>query len=162
MLPPDSKNSLKIEDIPPAGLYSVGQPVKIQVKAETDLGYKVIVDTRFWGVIYYDDIFQGLEKNQILDAYILRVREDGKLDITIYRQGNRGSQDIADLILEELRLAGGFLPLTAQTEPDEIYRLFGVSKKKYKMALGGLYKNRKVTIQEDGIYLVKKISVDPA
>jgi uncharacterized protein len=152
------KNEIKqkIEDVPPAETYKQGQPIKVVVKAETDIGYKVIVDQKYWGVIHYDDVFQGLTKNEHLDAFVLRVREDGKLDVTIYKPGNKGSDDIGELIMDELRACDGFLDITAKTDPKEIYDLFGVSKKKFKMALGSLYKQRLIEIKDDGVHLVVK------
>ena len=145
-----------IKDNVPEGEYQVGQQVELTIKTMTDLGYKAIVDGKYWGVLYYNEVFQELEKNQSVIGFIKNIRADGKIDLTLYQSGNADAESIGKVILEELTKAGGFLPLTSTTPPDEIYNLFGVSKKKYKMAIGGLYKDRLIQIKDDGIYLSKK------
>lgn len=147
-----SENPTIFDTVPPQ-IYNVGQAVDLIIKAETDLGYKAIIDKKYWGVLYYNEVFQDLFKNQEVKGYIKKIREDGRVDLSLYPLGSRGSQDIGLVILQMLEDAGGFINITDKTPADEIYDLFGVSKKKYKMALGGLYKKRLITIKEDGIYL---------
>lgn len=144
-----------IKDTAPEGEYKVGQQVELIIKTMTDLGYKAIIDGKYWGVLYYNEVFQELEKDQELIGFIKQVRPDGKLDITLYKTGHHDAKDIGAVILNELTAASGFLPLNNSTPPEKIYELFGVSKKKFKMALGGLYKRRLIEIKDDGIYLVK-------
>lgn len=136
------------------GCYREGQSVHLIIKAETDLGYKAIVDEKYWGVLYYNEVFQELYKNQEVTGYIKKVREDGRLDLSLYKLGSHGSLEIGEQILNELKSAGGYLNLSDKSSAQEIYDLFGVSKKKFKMALGGLYKKRLIEIKEDGIYLL--------
>ena len=150
----DSKNH-KILDLVPAGTYEQGQPVSLIIKSKTDLGYKAVVDEKYWGVIYYNEVFTDLEKNQEIVGYIKKVRDDGKIDITLYKEGNKDSESIAKLILQELESSEGFLDITDKTSPEIIYGMFGVSKKKFKMALGGLYKKRLIKIEDRGISLLK-------
>lgn len=148
----EAKNS--ILDCAEPGCYREGQSVRLIIKAETDLGYKAIVDEKHWGVLYYNEVFQELYKNQELTGYIKKVREDGRLDLSLYKLGSRGSLEIGEQILNELKAAGGYLNLSDKSSAQDIYDLFGVSKKKFKMALGGLYKKRFIEIKEDGIYLL--------
>lgn len=149
-----------IKDCVEPDVYKVGQQVELIIKTMTDLGYKAVVDGQYWGVLYYNEVFQELEKDQEVLGFIKLVRPDGKLDLTLYKTGHHDAKDIAQVILSELEKAGGFLPVNSKTQAEEIYRLFGVSKKKYKMAVGNLYKARKILLREDGIQL-KTSEPDP-
>lgn len=146
---------LKILGTIPSQSYSVGQAVDLIIKAETDLGYKAIIDQKYWGILYYNEVFKDLFNNQEVKGYIKKIREDGRVDLSLYPLGSHGSKDIGSIILQMLADAGGFLNITDKTPAEEIYELFGVSKNKYKMALGGIYKKRFITIKEDGIYLTQ-------
>lgn len=154
---PSSPNQLhaSIKETVPAETYTPEQTVTLKVIAETDLGYKCIVDGTYWGMLYYNEVFQTLFKNQELPGFIKQVREDGKLDLILYKAGSKGSEDIGEKIMDKLKSENGFLDFNEKTTPERIYDTFGVSKKKYKMALGGLYKKRLIVIKEDGIYLAK-------
>lgn len=142
-----------ILDHAPLDLYAEGQPVELIIKSQTDLGYKVIVDEKYWGVLYYNEVFKPLERNSSVSGFIKKIREDGKLDLTLYQTGTSGLIDIAQDILDYLDDHEGYLPITDKTDPQKIYQLFGVSKKKFKMTIGGLYKKRIIRIEDDGIYL---------
>lgn len=134
--------------------YQLGEQVELLVFAETDLGYKAIINGRHLGILYKNEVFQELRYGDELPGYIRKVRDDGKIDLILQPFGNRGADDLGQRILDMLHDNNGFLPLTEKTAPEEISRLFGVSKKKYKMALGGIYKKRLVRISDDGIYLI--------
>jgi predicted RNA-binding protein (virulence factor B family) len=140
----------------PPGTYQEGQQVALVIKTMTDLGYKAIVDGKYWGILYYNEVFQKLDENQEVIGFIKKIREDGRLDLTLYQTGHHDAKDIGEFILEELEQANGFLAINNNTPPEKIYELFGVSKKKFKMALGGLYKQRKIVITEEGIRLITK------
>ncbi|KHD87531.1 MAG: GntR family transcriptional regulator [Bdellovibrio sp. ArHS] len=137
------------------GNYQEGEAVNLFIAAKTDLGFKAIINGRHWGVLYQNEVFQPLYHGERVKGYIKQIRPDGKIDLSLQQLGHKGSDDIGEKILDLLKQKRGFLPLTEKTAPEEIYKLFGVSKKKYKMALGGLYKKRLVTIQDDGIRLVE-------
>jgi predicted RNA-binding protein (virulence factor B family) len=147
-----------IKDYVEPGVYSAGQEVQLIIKTMTDLGYKAIVDGSYWGVLFYNEVFQDLDKDQEIKAYIKQIRPDGKIDLTLHRTGHHDAEQIAEALLAALKDAGGFLPLGAKTEPEEIYRLFGVSKKKFKMAVSHLYKKRLISIEEEGIHHPPKIA----
>jgi predicted RNA-binding protein (virulence factor B family) len=106
-------------------------------------------------MLFTNEIFEQLDYGQKIKGYIKQIRPDGKIDLTLQPLGSKGAADLGEKILEVLKAKGGFLPLTEKTPPETIYDLFGVSKKKYKMALGGLYKKRIIAIQDDGIKLLK-------
>lgn len=145
-----------MSDFSHSAAFEVGQKVKLKIIAQTELGYKAVIEDHEFGVLYANEVFQQLRIGQELSGFIKKIREDGKIDLTLYREGHKAGDDIAPRILELLEIGNGFLPLHEKTPPEKIYEIFGVSKKKYKIALGGLYKKRLIRIDEDGIHQVKK------
>ncbi len=138
------------------GDYKTGQEVDLLIAAETDMGFKAIIHNKHWGVLYHTEVFQELRYGQKIKGFISKIREDGKIDLILQAPGHKAAQnDIGPRILDEIKNAGGFLPVNDKTSAETIYELFGVSKKKYKIALGGLYKKRLITVDDDGIRLVK-------
>lgn len=138
--------------VPP---YKEGQAVGLMMFGKTDLGYKALIEGKHVGVIYANEVFQPLHYGQELTGYIKKVREDGKIDLRLQEKtGHQAADDVADRILERLRENEGYLEINDKTSPEFIYEMFGVSKKKYKIALGGLYKKRLIRVEDDGIYLV--------
>jgi predicted RNA-binding protein (virulence factor B family) len=134
--------------------YAVGDEVDLIVCNPFDRGYNVIIDRKFVGVIYRNEIFQEIHDGQELRGYIKLVRPDGKIDVELQRSGTEKREVLEDLILDELSGAGGFLPLTDKTPPEEIYDKYHASKRAFKRAIGGLYKKRLIAIEDQGIRLV--------
>lgn len=134
------------------------QEVELWIYRKTDLGFKAIVNGTSMGVLYQNEVFQPLAYGQKLKGYIGKVRTDGKIDLTLGRTGHQAAEDIAPVILKMLSEQNGFLALNEKTTPETIYKLFGVSKKKYKMVLGAMYKKKQITIHDDGIRLVISLS----
>ena len=135
-----------------AGLAE-GQKVELMVYDFTDLGMLCVVDRNYYGMLYRNETFELLEIGQLCTGYIKRVREDGKLDVTLQPQGYDAALEAMPAILEALKLAGGSLPYNAKTDADEIARVFRMSKKVFKKAVGGLYKERKIVVTDAGIRL---------
>jgi hypothetical protein len=136
------------------GEYKVDQSVDLIICGETDLGFKAIINGKHLGMIYHNDVFQALKQGQRLKGFIRNVRaEDGKVDLGLLKTGHQAAEDIIPRIMELLEKSGGFLAINDKTSAEKIYALFGVSKKKYKIALGGLYKKRLITVDDDGIHL---------
>ncbi|MES2803309.1 MAG: hypothetical protein V4654_12515 [Bdellovibrionota bacterium] len=133
----------------------IGQQVDLFVINETPLGYKCIVDGTKIGMLYKNEVFTKLQTGQHTKGFIAKLREDGKIDLLLRAPGHHATQDIGEKIIEELKKAGGFLAINDKTTPEKIYEVFGASKKKYKMALGGLYKQRLITVSDEGIALTK-------
>ncbi len=130
--------------------------VKIVVWKQTDLGYKLIVNDLYIGLIFKNEIFQPIKTGQILRGYVKQIREDGKMDIALQKQGYRNQlPDATDIILKKLKETNGYLSLTDNSSPDEIYASIGMSKKAFKRAIGSLYKLRKVVLEEKGIRLIE-------
>jgi len=134
--------------------YNTGDSVKVIVWKQTELGYKVIVDNTYAGLLYKNEIFQQLHIGEQLDAVIKSVRPDGRLDVALQRDGKFHVDESSEKILAALRKAGGFLPYGDKTSPEEIYRQFGISKKTFKKSVGALYKKQLLSIEEKGIKLL--------
>lgn len=134
--------------------YEHGEKVNLLICAKTDLGYKAIINERHWGVIFHNEVFQPLEKGQRIEGYIKQVRPDGKIDLSLQKIDANRFTNLADQILNHLKEQGGFMPVTDKSPTEEIYKLFGVSKKAYKRAIGGLYKKRLITFENNGTKLV--------
>ena len=136
--------------------YKEGEKVDLLIFGESDLGFKAVINQKHLGMLFKNELFQDIRYTDQLVGYIKRVRDDKKIDLILQPLGNFGSGDLGEQILEKLKESNGFLPITDKTDPNVIYNMFGVSKKKYKMALGGIYKKKLITIEDGGIRLVAK------
>ena len=134
--------------------YETGDEVDLLIAQQTDLGFKAIVDDRFWGLIFHSDVFNPLTLGQRTVGYIKHVREDGRIDLQLHKIGYDKVGDIAPSIYEALKANRGYLAFTDKSPAEQIYARFGVSKKTFKKALGDLYKKRMIRIAPDGIYIV--------
>ncbi len=138
---------------PGHGDLKPGQEVEILLCYETEIGYAVLIDNQYHGMLYKSDIFKPVNIGDRMTGYILKLRQDGKNDITLRRPGFRGVSIEKPAILEKLQEAGGFLPFNSQSSPEEIKKNFNLSKKVFKQAIGSLYKERLIIITDDGIKL---------
>ncbi|MDD4913984.1 MAG: S1-like domain-containing RNA-binding protein [Methylococcales bacterium] len=134
--------------------FKEGQAVDLIIADETELGVKAIIDHQYWGILYKNEIFQPIRKGQKLTGYIKKIREDNKIDLTL-NQGKYGQKvdTTAEKVLAVLKSRGGYIALTDKSPPQMIYDTFGVSKKVFKQAIGGLYKQRSIVIEDNGIRL---------
>ena len=134
--------------------YNPGDEVEVLIWQKTDLGFKVIVDNKFSGMIFKNEIFTDVRTGMKMHAYIKQVRPDGKIDLELQKGGVKKVEDFADTLLEYIRSNGGSTPLNDKTDADVIYSTFGVSKKTFKKAVGDLYKKRLIVLEgEQGIRL---------
>lgn len=133
--------------------YEPWQEVDILICERTDLGYKVIVESKFWGLVFNNEIFTTLRIGQQTKGYIKKIHEDGKLDISLNKPGLARKDEASEKILLRLQKAGGFLPVGDKSTPELIYSQFSMSKSTFKKAIGGLYKQGAITIENDGIRL---------
>jgi uncharacterized protein len=131
--------------------FKTGQEVQIMPFKYTDLGIKVIVDADFEGMLYSNEIFGKINFGEVIPAYINRIRENGKLDIRLKRQGFQTNNPNQTKILDKLNEKGGHLPFHDKSDPELIYNEFGMSKRDFKQAIGGLYKENKIKIAPNGI-----------
>lgn len=134
--------------------FEFGDEVDLLIWQKTDMGYKAIINNRFLGTIYDNEVFTRLYIGEEVKGYIKKVREDDKIDLYLHKPGHTKIQDNSDLVLEKLQDAGGFIATTDKSPAEEIYDIYGLSKKNYKKAVGDLYKNRKITIEEGGIRII--------
>lgn len=133
-----------------------GDPVVLLIRQFTDLGAKVIVNHRFPGLLYRDEAPPGILVGVQLNGYVQRIREDGKLDVSVRKVGAEAVSDAREVILKALSARGGVLPLHDRSSPEAIQQALGVSKKTFKKALGGLYKDGLVTLTNEGVTLKAK------
>ncbi len=138
----------------PGQVYRHGDEVDIMVWQKTDLGFKVIVDNRYQGQLYEGQIFRPIHSGDRLKAYIDHVRQDSKIDLTLQPTGQRQTEEFADTLLRYLQENGGRCDLGDKSPAELIQDRFKVSKKVYKKAVGTLFRNRLITIADDGIRLV--------
>lgn len=130
------------------------ESVSIMVWRKTELGYSVIINNSYLGLLYDNEIFNKIRYGQVLPAYIKQIREDDKIDVTLNRSPSETYQELPDKILNHLKSHGGISQLTDKSSPQEIYDTFAVSKSNYKKALGKLYKDRKILIEKHQITLL--------
>jgi len=130
------------------------EEVSLLVSRKSDLGWDVIVNGRHKGLVYSNDVYKILQVGDRLKGYLRTIRPDHKLDISLEPIGYERQLSAAERIFEELTRAGGYLGLHDKSAPDAIQELLQMSKKSFKKGIGTLYKERKITIREDGIYKV--------
>jgi uncharacterized protein len=133
--------------------YAVGDEVELIVFEKTDLGYKTIINHAHEGLLYANEVFQGLSIGEKVKGWIAAVREDGKIDVSLHAPGRGRVDDLEKRILGELVARGGFWGIGDHTPADEIREDLGVSKRTFKQALGALLKKRLVRVVENGIRL---------
>jgi predicted RNA-binding protein (virulence factor B family) len=138
------------KDIPD---YLPGSEVDTLVWQKTELGFKAIVEHKYSGLLYGNQIFRDLHTGDKLKAYIKQVRPDGKIDLMLQKTGFEHVDDFADRLLHYIKEHGGAIPFGDKSDATAIYDTFGVSKKTFKKAVGDLYKKRLILIGEDGLRL---------
>ncbi|MDF7826797.1 S1-like domain-containing RNA-binding protein [Pontiellaceae bacterium B12227] len=135
--------------------YKNGEEVDLIAWQKSDLGYKFIINNERWGMVFDNEMFQAIQRGQKLKGFIKNVRPDGRIDLALNKPGYEKVSKLTDVILNHLKANDGFMPITSKTPPPQIYALFSVSKKTYKNAIGALYKQRMITIEDDGVRLAK-------
>ena len=131
-----------------------GDEVELLIWTFTDLGAKVIVNDRYEALLYRDEVPPGLKRGDRGQGFVLRIREDRRIDISLRRPGAAGVDDARTVILDALQ-EDGFLPLHDNSPPELIRSQLGLSKKQFKKALGGLYKEKRIELTHKGIRLLK-------
>lgn len=133
-----------------------GDVVDLLAVTTTDLGWKMIVNDEYWGMLFFSDVFQPIKRGDRFNGYIKNVREDQKLDLSLQKSGYEQVTDTADWLVTVLKKNDGFLPLTDKSPPDAIYERLAVSKKVFKKAIGNLYKKRMIVLEKEGIRWVEE------
>ena len=135
--------------------YASGDEVDILIWQKTDLGFKAIIDNKYSGLLYENEIFTSLETGMEMKAFVKQVREDGKVDLILQKPGFEKIDDFAKTLLDYIKEQGGRINLNDKSPVEDIYDTFGVSKKTFKKGVGDLYKKRLVVLHEDGITLAE-------
>jgi len=132
--------------------YTAGDEVEGLIFEETDLGFKVLIEGKFEGLIYKNEVFSPVALGDKITAYIKKVRGDGKIDLLIEAPGREKYEKGAEKILQMLK-ENQFLPLHDKSSPEDIQKTLGMSKKHFKQSIGQLYKDKKIKLMPDGIAL---------
>ncbi len=133
-----------------------GEEVDLIISHITDIGINVIINQIHKGLVYKDEVYNdSIRTGDKIKGYIKLVRPDGKIDVTLSKQGFENIEPNSEIILNELRASRGFLRLNDNSSPEDIRTVLKMSKKTFKKAIGVLYKEKLIEIKEDGIYLVK-------
>ena len=135
--------------------YQPGEKVDLLVWQTTDLGFKVIIDNAYPGLVYRSQVFKSIRIGDSLQGYIMGVRPDGKIDVSLQPHGRQQTTDFAETLLQYLRDHDGFCELGDKSDAQDIKHRFEVSKKVYKKAIGDLYRRRLITLEDAGIRLVE-------
>lgn len=134
--------------------FKTGEQVDLIIANSTDLGFKAIINHSHWGLLYKNEVNKRLSFGQSTQGSIKFVRPDGKIDLAL-QQVNETRDQYSDRVLNYLNAHGGFAAAHDKTDPEVIKKLFSMSKKSFKKAIGGLYKQRIITLEPDGIRLNK-------
>tara|TARA_B110000211_G_C13844480_1_gene449414 strand:+ start:123 stop:614 length:492 start_codon:yes stop_codon:yes gene_type:complete len=148
----DGENNSEAQEIS----LKEGEKVNLIIETETGLGYTVLINEEFDGLLFRSEVFQELEENMEVTGYVKNIREDGKIDVSLRPQGFRNVIDSdVDKVLARLKDSKeGFILITDKSSPDSIRFHMKMSKKAFKKAVGNLYKQKLIVIKEDRIELV--------
>ena len=140
------------EDLP----FRKGDKVNLILMGEGELGWNVIVNKKYIGLIYTSDVYKKLFPLSEEVGYIKSVRADGKIDVSLQPEGYENNDEFQQIILDKLNKNYGLLYLSDKSEPEEIKQELQMSKKNFKKAIGGLYRDKKIEILEDKIRLLEE------
>ena len=129
----------------------VGEEVKMIPYEESELGFSIIVNDKYQGMLYKNEVFQDIHIGEELSGYVKKIRSDNKIDLSLNRFGYRAVDDNVKKLLDVLNENGGSLPLNDKSSPESIYATLGMSKKVFKKSVGALYKQKQIDISDSGI-----------
>ena len=132
------------------------QEVTIVVVAKTPLGYKVLVENKYEGLIYHNEIFEKIEVGDNRVAFVKRVRKDGNIDLSLRKIGNKNSDSSTQRIVTLLEQNNGILPYNYKSDAELVKEIFAMSKKEYKRSLTSLIDSKTIEVKDSGIYLLKR------
>ena len=131
----------------------LGQRVDLLIHAFTEIGIMAVVDNRYYGMLYRSETYQTLAIGDRCSAYVMRLREDRKIDLTLKEPGYNSVKGSGESIVDILNAAGGFIACHDKSSPQEIKKIFSMSKKEFKRAVGGLFKRGILELTPEGIRL---------
>jgi len=131
------------------------EEVDLIISHITEIGINVIINQKHKGLVYKDEVYDDtIRTGDKLKGYIKNIRPDGKIDVSLHKLGFENIEPNSEIILNELRASRGFLRLNDHSHPEDIKTVLKMSKKTFKKAIGLLYKEKRIEIKEDGIYLI--------
>ncbi len=128
--------------------------VQLTVYRRTDIGYVVIINNVHTGVLHHNEIYRSITSGDSFEGFIKKIYFDNRIDVAAGKPGLQRVEDTNEKVMRLLKENNGFLPYHDKSDPDEIYEFFGVSKKNFKMTIGNLFRDRKITLEDGGIRLV--------
>lgn len=131
------------------------QLVKLKLFKNTPMGYLMIINNQHIGMLYSNEVFCSVQANTELEGYVKKVKENNLIDVALGKPGYQKVGDQTQQIIQLLKEANGFLPYHDKSDPEEIYRVFGMSKKNFKMSIGNLFREKKILLHDDGIELIQ-------
>lgn len=137
----------RVKDIKPA------QEVKIMVISKTPLGFKCIVEGKYEGLIYHNEIFENIEVGASRTAFVKTIRKDGHIDLKLQASGKSQKGSDADKVLDLLKNNNGIMPYNYKSDAEQIKSIFGLSKKAFKRSLTTLVEKNKIEVKDTGIYI---------
>ncbi len=149
-----SKIEKFLDNLPPD--YEEGQEVNLLIASHTDLGYKAIINNTHSGILYDNEVFRKLKKGDRPKGYIKKIRSDDKIDLTLDKPGYEKVEGISKYLLDLLKKNDGYLDITDKSPAEEISHRLGISKKNFKKAIGALYKQRIIYLEDKGIGIVNR------
>ncbi|MCF6340572.1 MAG: S1-like domain-containing RNA-binding protein [Sulfurimonas sp.] len=129
------------------------QEIRILIISKTPLGFKCIVEDKYEGLIYHNEIFENINIGDEKKAFIKTIRKDGNIDLSLRKAGSKKNTNSADKVLVLIQESGGSMPYNYKSDADLIKNIFGLSKKDFKRALTSLQNADKITVKNTGIYL---------
>jgi CRISPR-associated protein Cas8b1/Cst1 subtype I-B len=136
--------------------FSRWEEVDLEIYAFTDLGFKVSINDQYTGLVYNNQVYEKYDEGQKIKGYIAGVRDDGRIDVSLQPDKGRHVHSTFEKILKHLKDSGGKSQFGDKSSPEDIKREFQISKKVFKQAIGGLYKQGKIIITKEGIELIDK------
>ncbi|WP_256005783.1 CvfB family protein [Pedobacter deserti] len=133
-----------------------GDEVSLLIADQSDLGYNAIIDNKYIGLLYNNELFENIAPGETRKGWIKKIRVEGKIDLSLRPMGYGHILDTKDTVLAELKASGGVISLGDKSDPDKIYERFAISKNAFKKVIGGLYKDRLITVSDHEIRLVNQ------
>lgn len=145
--------SARLDDFlaPEAGGFNEGDQVSVVIANRSELGVRVAVNDRYWGLVHNNELFSSIRMGERREGWVKSLRSDRRLNISLVPPGPARIDPVAQKILDRLVAEGGYMAVGDKSPPEAIYKLFGVSKKVFKQAIGALFKARRIVIEPGGI-----------
>ncbi|KAA8483112.1 hypothetical protein BDE36_3771 [Arcticibacter tournemirensis] len=124
------------------------EEVSLLITEATDLGYNAIINNKYIGLLYQNELFSYIHPGDVRKGWVKRFRVDGKIDLSLQPLGYEHILDLKGTLFEEIKNSNGVIPLGDKSSPDDIYKRFQISKGAFKKAIGALYKERKVVVSD--------------